>query len=123
MGNQFGHFAAAGGKGGKGGGVGDGDGEGKKNGVAIVLPGVECRVTTNAPAKQFTVPSFEKFDVLKQGKRPSGAAAGEAGEVEGRVAGEGEAPVDEANRIPAVENVVRTEISMDEGEGSFSQTA
>jgi hypothetical protein len=116
-------LAAAGGERGKGGGVGDGDGEGKKNGVAIVLPGVECRVTTNAPAKQFTVPSFEKFDMLKQGKRPSGAAAGKAGEVKSGISSQGKTPVDEANRIPAVENVVRTEVSMDEGEGSFSETA
>ncbi len=68
------------------------------------------------------MPSFEKFDVLKQGKRLSGATAGEAGEVEGRVAGEGEAPVDEANRFPAVEDVVRAQIAVDEGEGLFLET-
>jgi hypothetical protein len=61
-------LAATGGKGGEGGGVGDGDGEGEKDGVAVVLPGVETWVTTNAPAKQFPVPSFEKFDVLKKGE-------------------------------------------------------
>ena len=123
MGNQFGHFAAAGGEGGKGGGVGDRDGEGEEDGVAVVLPGVVEWVVANSPALKFGVPDLEKIDVLKKGKRLAGAAAGEAGEIEGGVAGQRESPVDEANRIPAVENVVRTEISMDEGKGSFSETA
>jgi len=105
-------LAATGGKGGEGGGVGDGDGEGEENGVAIVLPGVVERIVADSSAEKLRMPNFKKIDVLKQGQRPSGAAAGEAGEVEGRVAGEGEAPVDEANRFPAVEDVVGAKITV-----------
>jgi hypothetical protein len=69
------------------------------------------------------MPNFDKFDMLKERKRLPGTAAGETSEVESGVTGEGEAPVDKADRLPTVEDVVRTQITVDEGKGSFSESA
>ncbi len=56
---QFGQFVASIGEHCQSGAVGYGDGEGKKDGIAVVLPGLVAGIITDSPTKEFTMPEAE----------------------------------------------------------------